>query len=321
VAERITCWDDTRNVLQVLNVRSGELAYVDPELDDEKSRLDLLVSPDGTRIVWSTTDLDVSQADVPEGMSRCSVTVTHADGSKIETLLEKTYDNLYHLVPVTWIRENDAIFFANKRVWLESGGAFIPPFSGRYSELFRLDLASGKFQKVFPLDDAAACDRCIGDVSPGGHWVACHSADGSLVLRDLVSGEDTLVADAGSACYLGRARFGPDGEHLVYSELEGPCDERDTFDVARAVMADVPFERQPRVLAESTEAVDWPVGWLDGETPIFDRVYKGFDQRGLWVAGHPVAGQPSAPEDLVQRILIGVLRPSLTGTSEGGSDR
>lgn len=101
MAERITCWDDTRNVLQVLNVRSGELAYVDPTLDDEKSRLDLLVSPDGTRIVWSTTDLDVSQADVPEGTSRCSVTVTHADGSKIETLLEKRYDNLYHLVPVT----------------------------------------------------------------------------------------------------------------------------------------------------------------------------------------------------------------------------
>jgi hypothetical protein len=75
------------------------------------------------------------------------------------------------------------------------------------------------------------------------------------------------------------------------------------------------------VLAESTEAVDWPVGWLDGETPIFDRVYKGFDHRGLWVARHPVAGRPSAPEDLVPGILIGVVRPSLTGTSEGESDR
>ncbi len=275
--------------------------------------------PDGTRIIWSTT-VDASQADAPEGTSRCSVTITGGDGSSAETLLEKRYDNLYHLEPVTWTREDDAIFFARMRVWVESGGAFIPTLSGRYSELFRLDLASGEFQKAFPLDDAADCNRCIGDVSPDGHWLAYHREDGALILRDLVGGEETLVAGASSACYLGRARFSPHGEHLVYTELEGPCDERDTFDVARTVMVDVPFEGTSRLLAESTEAVDWPVGWLDGETSIFDRVYKGFDQRGLGVAGHP-----SAPEDLLPGILIGVVRPNVEDerwfTGEARSER
>jgi hypothetical protein len=317
--ERLMCWDETRNALQVLDVRSGETEYVDPELEEE-ARLDFLVSPDGTRMVWSTT-VAASQADVPEGTSRCGVTITHGDGSRAETLLEKRYDNLYHLEPVTWTREDEAILFARKRVWVEGGGAFISTFSGRYSELFRLDLVSGEFQKVFPLDDAAVCNRCIGDVSRDGHWLAYHRDDGALILRDLVNGEETLVADASSACYLGRARLSPDGRHLVYVEMEGPCDERDTFDVSRTVMVDVPFSGETEVLTESTEAVDWPVGWLDGETPIFDRVYKGYDHRGLGVAGHRVTGHSSAAEDLLSGVLVGVVRPSLTVISEEVSDR
>jgi hypothetical protein len=52
-------------------------------------------------------------------------------------------------------------------------------------------------------------------------------------------------------------------------------------------------------------AVDWPAGWLDDETPVFDRVYKGFAQRGLWVTGHS-----SAAEDLLPGVLIGMWRPS-----------
>jgi hypothetical protein len=214
----------------------------------------------------------------------------------------------------------EAIYFARTRVRAESGGAFIPSFSGRFSEIYRLDLASSECRKVFPSYDVPVCDRCVSDVSFDGRWLAYHGDDGSLILRDLVSDGEMLVADAGSACYLGYARFSPNGEHLVYTELEGPCDDRDTFDVARTVMVDVPPEGHLQVLAESTEAVDWPVGWLDGERPIFDRVYKGFDQRGLWVARHPVAGQPWAPEELVPGVLIGVVRPSVTVSPEGASD-
>ncbi len=309
VGERVLCWDDEENALQVLDVLSGALEHVDPALENEDPQLDFLASPDGEKIVWSLTDLDISRADVPEGTSRCTLSVSQADGGDMRLVLEEQYNHLYHLAPLTWTPDGEAIFFARIRIWTESGGAFIPTFSGRYSELFRLDLLSNEFRKVFPLDDAAACNRCISDVSPDGRWLAYHREDGSVVLRDLVDGEEMLVADASFACYLGRAHFGPGGEHLVYTELEGPCGQRDTFDVARAVMADVPFERQSRVLAESTEAVDWAVGWLDRKTPIFDRVYKEFDERGLWVARHPGAGQPSAADDLLSGTLIGVLRP------------
>ncbi|MFO7741756.1 MAG: hypothetical protein R6X31_05505 [Anaerolineae bacterium] len=319
VGERVMCWDETKNAIQMLDVRTGELEYVDPELDHEESRLDFLVSPDGGRIIWSAT-VDASQADVPEGTSRCRVSVTDADGSEVRMVLEETYENLYHLMPVTWTPDGGEVFFARMRVYVESGGAFIPTFSGRYSELFRLDLASGQFRKVFPLDAEAVCNRCIGDVTPDGRWLAYHREDGSLILRDLVNTEETLVADARSACYLGHARFSPDGEQLVYVEMEGPCNGQDRFDVARTVMVDVPLSGQSQVLAESTEAVDWPVGWLDGETPIFDRVHKGFDQRGLGVAGHP-----SAPEDLLPGILIGVVRPTVEDerwfTGEARSER
>ncbi|MGD2104613.1 MAG: hypothetical protein PVJ55_05805 [Anaerolineae bacterium] len=306
--KRMMCWDETRNALQVLDVRSGEIEYVVPELKDEEARLDFLVSPDGTRIVWSTT-VDAHQAYVQEGTRRCRVTMTHADGSEAEIVLEEQYDKLHHLVPFVWMPWGEAIYFARKRVWVESGGGSIPAFSGRYSELYRLHVASGEFQKVFPSYDVPVCNRCISDVSSDGHWLAYHGEDGSLILRDLVSGGEMLVADASNACYLGHARFGPNGEHLVYTELKGRCDERDTFEVARTVTVNMPPEGHPQVLAKSTEAVDWPVGWLDGETPVFDRVYQGFDERGLWLVRHPAAGRASAAKDLLPRVLIGVLRP------------
>jgi hypothetical protein len=79
VGERIVCWDETRHALQALDVRSGKLAYVDPELENEEARLDFLVSPDGTRIASSTT-VDASQADVPEGASRCRISISEAVG-------------------------------------------------------------------------------------------------------------------------------------------------------------------------------------------------------------------------------------------------
>ncbi|MFW6135848.1 MAG: hypothetical protein ACOC7N_03405 [Chloroflexota bacterium] len=295
------------NGLQVLDVVSGEVQYVEPELGREAAHPHFLVSPDGKQIAWSTTDTDTSDTDVSEGGSRCRVSVSQADGSDVRTVVEETYEKPYHLMPVTWTPAGDAIFFARMRVWVESGDAFIPAFAGRYSELFRLDLVSREFRRVFPVDEETPCNRCIGDVSSDGQWLATHRQDGSLILRDLVSGEETLIAGVSATCYLGHARLSPNGHRLVYVEMEGACDERDTFDLARTVMVDVPSEGESDVLAESTEAVDWPVGWLDDGTPIFDRVYKGFDHRGHWVVGHS-----AAPEDLLPGILIGVVRPSPT---------
>ncbi len=254
--ERVMCWDEERGALQILDVVSGQVETVEPELEREEARLDFLVSPDGERIVWSTTDMDGGDADGPEDTSRCRVSISEADGSDMRILVEETFEKPYHLMPVTWTPEGDGIFFARMRVWVESGGAFIPAFRGRYSELLRLDVASGEFQKVFPLDDTAVCNRCIGDISPDGQWLAYHREDGSLVLRDLVSKEETLVRDASSGCHLGHARLSPDGEHLVYVEMEGPCDEEDSFEAARTVMVYVPSGGQTKVLAESREAVD-----------------------------------------------------------------
>jgi hypothetical protein len=303
---------EERSALQILDVLSAEVEHVEPELEWEEARADFLVSPDGEQIVWSATDIDGGDADGPGDTTRCRVSVSQGDSSDVRMVVEQTYEDPYHLIPITWTPDG-AVFLARMRVWVEGGGAFIPTFSERYSELFPLDLASGAFERVFPLGDTPVCNRCIGDVSPDGRWLAYHRADGSLVLRDLVNGEEALVADASSACYLGRARLSPDGRHLVCVEMEGSCDQQDTFELARTVMVSVPFERQPRVLAERDEAVDWPVGWLDHETPIFDRVYKGSDQPDYWIAGHSSAAEGLLPGD-----LIGVVR-SAHGEREGSS--
>ena len=302
VGENVYCWSEIGHTLQALNARSGELAYVTPGLGLEEPRPSFLVSHDEKRIVWSVSQLNVSPTDVPEGTSHCRIHLTRADGSGQRVLLEKNYEDLYHLIPVAWTPAGDAFFFTRRWIVVESGGSFIPPFAGRYSNLYRLDIETSEVQKVFPLDDETSCSFCIGDITSDGRWLAYHREDASLYLRDLVSEEETLVADASFACYLGYARLSPDASHLVYVEMQGECDKRDTFDLARTVMVDVPFSGQSVALAGSTEAVDWPIGWLDGETPVFDRIYKGFRDRGLWVAG-----ESSEPDDLLPGMLAGVL--------------
>jgi len=128
----------------------------------------------------------------------------------------------------------------------------------------------------------------------------------TLYLRELDSGDERHVSD-GNGDWVAGARFSPDGSHLAYVEVEGHDQPR--FTGGRTVMVDVTFAGQAVVLAEGASAVGWPVGWLDGETPILERL-DAEGHLGLWVAG-----ESSEPSDLLLGTLAGVLSPTTTSVT------
>jgi len=70
----------------------------------------------------------------------------------------------------------------------------------------------------------------------------------------------------------------------------------------RTVLANVPLTEPGEIVSEHANIVDWPVGWLDGETQILERGNAEGNHLGLWVAG-----SSQEPGDLLPGILGGVL--------------
>jgi Tol biopolymer transport system component len=221
-------------------------------------------------------------------------------------VLDEHYDDLYHILLVAWTSAGDALFFARRWLVVEGGGAVLPAFQGRYSNLYRLDVETGEVNQVIPLDERPDCWFRVAGVSPDGRWVAYHhdDEDGALYLRELDSGDERHVSD-GNGVRVAGARFSPDGSHLAYVEVEGHDQPR--FTGGRTLLVDVPSAGQAMVLAEGAGVVDWPVGGLDGETPILDRL-DAEGHLGLWVTG-----ESSEPDDLLPGMLAGVLSPTQVG--------
>jgi len=277
----------------VLDTRSDTLERLDFTRAPDYQYGDFLVSPGGDWIAWSV-------GQTGDGGSRSTLFLARVDGSGQRKVLDEHYDDPYHILLVAWTPAGDALFFARRWLVVEGNGGVLPAFQGRHSNLYRLDVETGEVSTVIPLDERPDCWFCVAGVSPDGRWVAYHHADedGALYLRELGSGDERHVSD-GNGDWVAGARFSPDGSHLAYVEVEGHDQPR--FTGGRTVMVDVPFAGQAVVLAEGAGVVDWPVGWLDGETPILERL-DAEGHLGLWVAGHS-----SVPDDLLPGMLAGVL--------------
>lgn len=220
------------------------------------------------------------------------------DGSERRVILDEHYNDQRHLWLVAWVPAGDTLFFA-RQLLVEGGGAALPAFQGLYSNLYRFSVETGEVDKVIPLDEGTDCRFCVADISPDGRWLAYHHEDGALYLRDLDNGDETYVS-AGHGDWVAGARFSPDGSHLVYVEVQGHDQPR--FTGARTVLANVPLTEPGEIVSEHANIVDWPVGWLDGETLILERGNAEGNHLGLWVAG-----SSQEPGDLLPGILGGVL--------------
>ncbi len=291
VGERIYYWPEIADALQVLDARSGRLGFLDLAVASEYQYGNFLVSPGGDWIAWSVGQLGGG------GGSHSTLYLARVDGSEQREVLDERYDDLRHIWPVAWTPSSDALFFA-RQLLIEGNGAVLPAFQGRYANLYRLDVGTDQVSKIIPLDEWSDCGFCVSDVSPDGRWLAYHHEDGVLYVRDLDSSDERYVSD-GNSDWVAGARFSPDGSHLAYVEVEGHDQPR--FTGGRTVMVSVPPTEQGVMISERANAVDWPVGWLDGETPILEHL-SAEGHLGLWVAG-----ESSEPGDLLPGILVGVL--------------
>jgi hypothetical protein len=263
---------DAFEALQVVDLSSCELTFLQPELDPALPMYTrFLVSPGGERIAWALWD----------GAGRSAIDVTPGDGSGARRILEYVGDQWYYLELVRWTDDGDSLFFAVQ--FAAEGGMLLPQVPGRYISLYRLEVQTGLETVVVPLGDG--CTACVADVSPDGRWMAYFLETGTLCLRDLETGEQTLIEGVGWQCC---ARFSPDSSHLAYVELEGHVGlGGERFTRSRTVMVSVPDGGDVEVIADEAWSM-WnrPVGWLDGETPILERIDGARSAVGyLWIAG------------------------------------
>jgi len=291
VGERVYYWPELAAALQTLDVRSGRLDFLDLAVAPAYQFGNFLVSPDENWIVWS-----VGQSKA--GESHSAFYLARMDGSEQRVVLDEHYDDLRRIWPVAWAPASDTLFFA-RQLLVEGGGTALPAFQGRYSNLYRFSVETGEVNKVIPLDEGTDCRFCVADISPDGRWLAYHHKDGALYLRDLDSGDETYVS-AGHGDWVAGARFSPDGSHLAYVEVQGHDQPR--FAGARTILVNAPLTEPGVIVSEHANIVDWPVGWLDGETLILERGNAEGNHLGLWVAG---SSQES--DDLLPGILGGVL--------------
>ncbi len=291
--------------LQVVDFSSGELTLVRPELDPELPfHWQFLVSPGGERIAWLVSD----------GLgTRHALYLTQADASEPRLILE--YSEFveygggegmwYYLRLVGWTPGGDSLFFARQPP-CEGGGVVLPQLRGSYVSLYQVDVETGVEKAVISLEEG--CNACVADVSPDGRWLAYFletgrlRKEGTLCIRDLESGEETFIEGNGWLCC---ARFSPDGSHLAYVELEAYTGTGAPFNQARTILIGVPFSGDVEAVAQETWSM-WnrPVGWLDSETPILERMDGARSPGGyLWIAGTDPHG-----DRFPGCTLIGVLR-------------
>jgi len=283
VGERVYHWAETIQALQVVDVSSGELTFVQPELDPALAfHWEFQVSPGGERIAWLVSD----------GMgTRHALYVTQADSSEPRRVLEYSEyveyaggggGRWYSLRLVGWTAAGDSLWFARQPPG-EGGGIVLPQLRGRYVSLYQVDVDTGVETTVISLEED--CSACVADVSADGRWMAYFLETGRLCLRDLGSGEETLIEGDGWLCC---ARFSPDSSHLVYVEFEGHTGGGgERFTRSRTVMVSVPDAGDTEVIADEAWSM-WnrPAGWLDGETPILERIDGARSPAGyLWIAG------------------------------------
>jgi hypothetical protein len=296
--DAIRCWSAEERLLRVLHARSGALTSVTPDFELDEDPPSFRISPDGTQIAWALCRAD------DEAGTRCRIYVTRADGSRQRLVLEEVHDELVHIIPVTWTPFGDALFFTRQPGDVSQGHTVNPPLRGRYNNLIRLSLGSGDLHNA-DLPDTSGCTFCIADITPDGRWLAYHGDDGALLLLDRIFARTTPIADTAGSCYLGGARLSPDGSHLAYVEMEGDCADG-SFDTARTVQVAVPFTGSRELLSEAAGTVDWPSDWLNGETPVLERVPGGAGAAGIWVAGG-LGDAGAAAGDMLGGRLLGVL--------------
>ncbi len=181
--------DDTQNIVQIFEVQEGSTA-VSPVTDMEVSVTGYAISPDKTKVAFTTSEMDL-------GLE--TIWLMNSNGRSLQPLLTCESAACHNLV---WAPDGQRLIYERR----ELDAAGIPG----WPRLWWLDTINQASEPVLSGDSYSAS----ASLSPDGHWIAYYSPpDEGLWLYNFADGRSQFLASEPGA----PAVWHPDGQSLLYT--------------------------------------------------------------------------------------------------------
>jgi Ig-like domain from next to BRCA1 gene/WD40-like Beta Propeller Repeat len=164
------------------------------------------------RLAWATQNLG--------GDSSSTIKLSNPDGTQFDTLLTQDALNPPSQLMVEFFSaDGQWLYFSKEPVGL--GGYIL--FSGG-SNLYKINIDTKKVSEVIPQVSTSGPQACLDAISADYRYVADHCAQNTIAIRNLTSGETTIIqppTDLTGYGFVGSARFSPDGSRVAYALGKG----------------------------------------------------------------------------------------------------
>ena len=180
--------------------------------------LDFIRNPDYGLAVLSGDQPRLGWATSPTGESAPSqLFISAVDGSPVTTLLTDTTTITapHQWVAQRWSRNGQSLYYSTEPYGI--GGYIL--LAGA-SSLSRINVTDRSVQEVIPYNMSGGKMLCLDELSSDERLVADHCDDTSIAIRDLSSGQKTIIqppANVTGFAAIGSARFNPDMTRVAFA--------------------------------------------------------------------------------------------------------
>jgi hypothetical protein len=212
----------------------------------------------GQRLAWAT--------QLSAETNQSQLMVSGVDGSNLEALVTADVppSRPFLLVAQRWSADGASLYFSREPYGI---GGYI--LFGGASSLYRVGLADRQVSEVVPFADDLGAMICLDAFSLDERLVAEHCQAGRITVRDLSTGEATLIqppAELADIGFMGSARFSPDLSRVAFALARGdPSNEQGWVAVSEGLSG------ASSVIVTGQTGQSFAVAaWLDADTLLLE---------------------------------------------------
>jgi len=192
------------------------------------------------------------------GTLNSDIFIANADGSNLRSVVQLSGDHVLHAVRFS--PDGQRLYYSQEPLGL---GGYI--LFGGVSDLWALDLASGKSQQLVP--QAAAGTICLDDFSADAGLVTLHCAEKTISVLDTTNGNVGVISAPAALtdwAQHGDALIGPDQTRVAYGLARGDGNNEQGW-----VAVSDSLSGTSRLIATAPAGDYFSVkGWLDSATLV-----------------------------------------------------
>jgi hypothetical protein len=244
-----------------------------PFLDADSVR-SVVISPSGSRVVWS--EVRMARTTEDEEMVVSDLYTAGADGSDMRLL--HSVDNAaevergepyiaWTIQPLRFVGDSDLLF----TIGPDGRGGSWNASTGRYSDLYRASISSGENDLIYecPADDYFSF--CIGAISADGAYFAVTNREANEIALFSMDGTPAGTYSGPGQDYTGFPTFGPAGD-LVFMTAD-VAEDQITIEQAYLSLVAKPYETAATTLLREPLSYIWD--WVDAQHILYTAVEDG----------------------------------------------